>query len=88
MPKPRNYGLYEEAEGGELLHDTPSDAMFDDDPENPRSEQELDGPDKRDYDSFVQRRIDGINAARRSHFDAGHGHPDHTHPDEEGRDDE
>ena len=41
------------------LHDTPMDCLFDDDPEDPRMVQQLDGFDKRDYDSWEQRKIDG-----------------------------
>ena len=46
-----------------LMHDTPSDCLFDDDPENPRPQQTLEGLDKRDYDHWEQRREDGRLAA-------------------------
>jgi hypothetical protein len=41
-----------------LMHDTPSDCLFDDDPENPRPEQTLEGLDKRDYGHWTQRQED------------------------------
>ena len=41
------------------LHDTPIDCLFDDDPEDPRDMQKLEGLDKRDYDNWRQRKIDG-----------------------------
>lgn len=40
-------------------YDTPEDCLFDDDPEDPRPKQKLEGLDKRDYDSWRQRREDG-----------------------------
>ncbi len=47
----------------DLTHDTPLDCLFDDDPEDPRLQQTLEGLDKRDYDHWTQRREDGRLAA-------------------------
>ena len=46
-------------EGPSPLYDTPVDCLFDDDPEDPRAVQKLNGLDKRDYDHWMQRQIDG-----------------------------
>jgi len=46
-----------------LTHDTPVDCLFDDDPENPRPRQTLEGLDKSDYDHWTQRHEDGRLAA-------------------------
>ena len=55
--------IVREDEDPSPLHDTPMDCLFDDDPEDPRDVQELDGLDKRDYDHWMQRRIDGLLAS-------------------------
>ena len=47
----------------DLMYDTPLDCLFDDDPENPRLQQTLEGLDKRDYGHWTQRQEDGRLAA-------------------------
>ena len=47
----------------DLMYDTPSDCLFDDDPENPRLQQKLEGLNKRDYSHWTQRQEDARLAA-------------------------